>query len=233
MYINSRPVLHAVDEATSFQAARFLPNITAKTTWDTLRAMWIDMYVGPPDVIVTDAGKNFTAVEFRANAHAMAVKVEEVPVESHNSIGKVERYHHTLKRAYEVISADLGTAVTSEDTLQMAVKAVNDTAGPQGLVPTLLVFGTYPRLTESSPPSPSIAVRADAIRKAMTEVRKLKATRQVAEGLSMRNDPNIIDTIQLPLQSEVKVWRENIGWTGPHTLLARSDNDVTCTVDVN
>ncbi|KAI0997433.1 hypothetical protein K3495_g10752 [Podosphaera aphanis] len=215
MYINSRPVLHAVDEATSFQAARFLPNITAKTTWDTLRAMWIDMYVGPPDVIVTDAGKNFTAVEFRANAHAMAVKVEEVPVESHNSIGKVERYHHTLKRAYEVISADLGTAVTSEDTLQMAVKAVNDTAGPQGLVPTLLVFGTYPRLTESSPPSPSIAVRADAIRAAMTEVRKPKASRQ------------------LPLQSEVKVWRENIGWTGPHTLLARSDNDVTCTVDVN
>jgi hypothetical protein len=29
-------------------------------------------------------------------------------------------------------------------TLQMAVKAVNDTAGPDGLVLTLLVFGTYP-----------------------------------------------------------------------------------------
>ncbi len=88
----------------------------------------------------------------------------------------------------------------------MAVKAVNDTAGPQGLVPILLVFGAYPRPTESSPPSPSITVRANAIRKAMTEVRKLKAARQVAEGLSMRNGPNIIDTIQLPLQSEVKVW---------------------------
>ncbi len=60
---------------------------------------------------------NFTAVEFRANAHAMAVKVEEVPVGSHNSIGKVERYHHILKQAYEVVSADLGTAVTLEDTL--------------------------------------------------------------------------------------------------------------------
>ncbi|KAI0997262.1 hypothetical protein K3495_g10925 [Podosphaera aphanis] len=233
MYINSRPVLHVVDEATSFQAARFLPNITAKTTWDTPRAMWIDMYVGPPDVIVTDAGKNLTALEIRANAHAMAVKDEEVPVESHNSIGKVERYHHTLKRAYEVISADLRTAVTSEDTLQMAVRAVNDTAGPQGLVPPLLVFGTYPRLTESSPPSPSITVRANAIRKAMTEARKLKATRQVAEELSMRNGPIIIDTIQLPPQSKAKVWRESIGWTGPHTFLARSNNYVTCTVDVN
>ncbi|KAI2634264.1 hypothetical protein GGS26DRAFT_553076 [Hypomontagnella submonticulosa] len=32
----------------------------------------------------------------------------------------------------------------------MAVKAVNDTAGPDGLVPTLLVFGAYPRLVETS-----------------------------------------------------------------------------------
>jgi hypothetical protein len=31
--------------------------------------------------------------------------------------------------------------------LQLAVKAVNDTASPNGLVPTLLVFGAYPRLS--------------------------------------------------------------------------------------
>ncbi|KAI1668236.1 Integrase core domain protein [Pyrenophora tritici-repentis] len=39
MYIDSKPVLHAVDEATAFQAARFLIDIKASTTWDTLRAM--------------------------------------------------------------------------------------------------------------------------------------------------------------------------------------------------
>ncbi len=59
----------------------------------------------------------------------------------------------------------------------MAVKAVNDTAGPDGLVPTLLVFGTYPRMTKASPPSPSITARAAAIHKAMTEIRKIKASR--------------------------------------------------------
>jgi hypothetical protein len=32
MFIEGKPVLHAVDEATAFQAARFLPNILAKTT---------------------------------------------------------------------------------------------------------------------------------------------------------------------------------------------------------
>jgi hypothetical protein len=38
----------------------------------------------------------------------------------------------------------------------MAVKAVNDTAGPNGLVPTLLVYGAYPRISNLGPPTPSI-----------------------------------------------------------------------------
>jgi hypothetical protein len=55
----------------------------------------------------------------------------------------------------------------------MAVKAVNDTAGPDGLIPTLLVFEAYPRISHNSPPSPIIIKRAEAIRKAMAEVGKL------------------------------------------------------------
>ena len=47
----------------------------AATTWDTLRAMWIDMYVGPPDIIATDAGKNFISEEFMSNASAMLIDI--------------------------------------------------------------------------------------------------------------------------------------------------------------
>jgi hypothetical protein len=38
----------------------------------------------------------------------------------------------------------------------MAVKAVNDTASPNGLVPTLLVYGAYLRMTNLGPSTPSI-----------------------------------------------------------------------------
>lgn len=38
-----------------------------------------------------------------------------------------------------------------EEMFQMAIKAVNDTAGRDGLVPTLLVFGAYPPMTADSP----------------------------------------------------------------------------------
>src|SRR5947209_16136979 len=106
----------------------------------------------------------------------------------------------------------------------MAVKAVNDTAGPDGLVPTLLVFGAYPRLSKTSPLSPSIAIRAAAIRKAMIEVRQIKAARQINDALAIHNGPDVADVLQLPILSSVKVWQEGKGWTGPYTLLAIRDD---------
>ena len=38
----------------------------------------------------------------------------------------------------------------------MAVKAVNNTTGPDGLVPTLLVYGAYLRISNLDPPTLSI-----------------------------------------------------------------------------
>ena len=44
---------------------------------------------------------------------------------------------------YKIISLEL-KGISEELTLQMAVKAVNDSTGPDGLIPMLLVFGAYP-----------------------------------------------------------------------------------------
>ena len=203
--------------------------MSAKNAWDTLRLCWIDVYLGPPDQIVHDVGKNFSSAEFRQQAKAMAIEVKEVPIKAHNSVGKVERYHTPLRHAYEIISSEMDGA-SEELILQMAVKAVNDSAGLDGLVPTLLVFGAYPRMTDDSPPSPSVVQRAEAIRKAMKEVRRLYATRQVNDALGMRNGPNTSTTLNLPLQSEVRVWREKGGWSGPHKLIAIDGQ--TCTIQM-
>jgi hypothetical protein len=81
----------------------------------------------------------------------------------------------------------------------MAVKAVNDSAGPDGIVLTLLVFGLYLRITEIDPPSPTIAKRAEAIRATTKEVRRLYAKQQVSNALAIRNSPNTIATGELPL----------------------------------
>jgi hypothetical protein len=87
----------------------------------------------------------------------------------------------------------------------MAVKAVNDLAKPDGIVLTLLVFGSYPRITEIDTPLPTIVKRAKVIRAATKEVRRLHAKRQVNNALAIRNSPNTMATVDLPLQSDVCV----------------------------
>ena len=117
MYIDGSPILYIIDEATRFQAARWLQNISAKHTWDILRACWIDTYVSPPDHITHDAGKNFVSKEFTGYANLMAISTKSVPVEAHWSVGLVERAYLTLRRAYQVISEELQDTSTKELTL--------------------------------------------------------------------------------------------------------------------
>jgi hypothetical protein len=52
----------------------------------------------------------------------------------------------------------------------MAVKAINNLAGLNGIIPTLLVFRAYPWMTEMDALSLSITKRAEAIRVAIKEV---------------------------------------------------------------
>jgi len=73
----------------------------------------------------------------------MAIKVKEVPIKAYNSIGKVERYYAPLYHAYKIISLELKDA-SKELTLQIAIKAINDSASLNRLVPILLVFSAYP-----------------------------------------------------------------------------------------
>jgi hypothetical protein len=228
-YITGKPVLHVVDEGTRYQAGQWLQNISATHTWDALRKCWIDTYLGPPDQLVTDAGKQFTSKEFAQHATTMGIKVKIVPIEAHNSIGIVERYHGPVRRAYMIISTEI-QGIDKDMALQMAFKAVNDTAGPDGLVPTLLVYGALPRMVEYDAPSPTVAQRSAALKKAMMEIQKLRAKRQVTEALKTRNGPSTTEIHDLTINSDVLVWREgNTGqpgtWEGPYKLVAINGED--------
>ncbi|KAI0998880.1 hypothetical protein K3495_g9315 [Podosphaera aphanis] len=203
-------MIHIVDEATGYQAARFLTNMTASTVWNAFRMCWIDVYLGLPDFVVHDVGTNFVSREFRQNAKSMGIQVREVPVEAHNSIGKFERYHGVLRRAYRIIHNELANQrISKEMMLQMAVKAFNDSVGPHRLIPTRLMYGAHPRLTQESAPSPSISARAEAIDKAMKQITQVQAKRRVRDALATRNGPNTSHITSVPLNSEVLVWREN------------------------
>ena len=110
----------------------------------------------------------------------------------------------------------------------MAVKAINNIVGPGGIIPTLLVFRVYLRMTDMDPPLPSIIQRAQAIRAVAKEVRQLYAEHQVSNALAIRNSPNTMPTLDLPINSDICVWQEKGRWTGPYKLL--ETNSKTCTM---
>ena len=61
---------------------------------------WIDIYLGPSDLITHNTGKNFVSKEFKQYATIMGISTKGVPVKAHNSIRMVERYYSLLRRAY-------------------------------------------------------------------------------------------------------------------------------------
>jgi hypothetical protein len=67
--------------------------MTAYNMWQTLRKLWIDIYQGPPDIVIYNTGTNFAFQKFCSEARTLAVNFKQIPVEAYWSIGKVERYY--------------------------------------------------------------------------------------------------------------------------------------------
>ena len=87
----------------------------------------------------------------------------------------------------------------------MAVKAINNTASPNRLVPTLLVYRAFLRISKLDPPTLSVIDRAAIIRKAIAEIVKLRAKQTVNNALYYCNGPNITLVYNLPLNSKVLI----------------------------
>ena len=183
----------------------------------------INTYLGPLNLITSDARKNFISKEFKEYVNTIGIRTKAVLVEAHNSIGIVEQYHGLLQHAYQIITIKIPN-INKDIALQMAFKAINNTIGLDRLVPMLLVFSTYLQMTKLDAPSPTITQCANVVRKAIVEIRKLRAEQQVADALNMCNRPRTDAVHNLPPNSPVLVWREgNMGQAGhqdgPYNLL--------------
>jgi hypothetical protein len=74
------------------------------------------------------------------------VALDLSPIESHNYLTVGERHHDPLRRIYRKVRHDF-PEIPDSLTLSLASRAMNDTIGPEELVPTILVYGTLPRLS--------------------------------------------------------------------------------------
>ena len=227
-WLNKRPILHVVDEGTKYQAARWLPDHSTPSIWRAFRLCWLDVYLGPPQLIVHDAAKNLLSSEFQNATLLMHISTKAVPVETANSLSVVERYHDPLRKAYRIIKKEVPN-IDDECALQYAVKSLNDSTGPDGLVPTLLVYGALPRLgLPTDKPSTGILQRAIAVRKATASLSNHFSRQQVNAAIRTRNGPNVLDIHKWPIGGHVLVYRiHRARWEGPFTLLSRDKENCT------
>lgn len=160
-------------------------------------------------MIIHDAGKHYAGAEFQKLASGYNIACEEVPIEAHDRVGKIERAYRELRRAYIIFKEFFkAQGLSRDDLLKMSVKACNDSAGPDGLIPTLLVFGVYPRVSWDDNPVPIAQERIDTIRKAMEELRIQRAKNIVNLAKNDRNGPKYLHLANVNIGDQVLVFRE-------------------------
>jgi hypothetical protein len=109
---------------------------------------------------------------------------------------------------YAIITTEISN-IDLEIALQMTFKVINDSIGFDELILILLVFEAYSRMIEMNASSFTITQSVIAMRKAMKEVQKFIAIRQMNDALNTRNDFIIILIHELSLNSFVLIFRES------------------------
>ena len=80
MWIQEKHVLHVVDRATNFQAARFIPDDSTMTIRRTCMQMWVLVYLGPPDSLRPDQGTQLVSPKLQDMAAEARISYRSVGV---------------------------------------------------------------------------------------------------------------------------------------------------------
>lgn len=174
MWIQKRPILNVVDVDTRYSAASFLDGESTEDVGEPSLLCWVSTYMGYPDIVKGDSGSVFTSRKWNKLADNVGVAIEITPVESSNSTGVGERIHDPLRRIYHKIHRD-HPGHRKELILALAAKAMNDTIGPEGLVPSLLVFRTIPRVSYETIGLPDQEERMGMMQTARDEMERITA----------------------------------------------------------
>ncbi len=175
IYIQGKSVLHPVNRATHFQAARFLDEISVDTVWKTFTETWVLSYVGAPYNVLHDQETQLVSARFQAMAAEAGTTSRPVGIEAPNAMSVGEGCHAPLRKTFIKLKESYGidplakevettsetlfgrqksvskrisrpTGVDDGYLLAVSIMCINSTEGCEGIFPTLLVFGAMPKI---------------------------------------------------------------------------------------
>lgn len=171
MRIRNKMALHMVDNDIKLFAALFLQGETNNDVWNEFVLKWVAPYNGYPEMIVSDQGPQFQSADFAAFLNSAGVNKKNAGVESHSSLGEVERNHAFLSNILDKARCE-HSGFDNEIVLKLATTACIDTAGPSGLVPKLLVFVVIQRIFVIPRERPAQKQRSETLHTARKEMSK-------------------------------------------------------------
>jgi hypothetical protein len=217
---------HAVRvQGTRFSATAFLIYKKSDELWSTFLLVWVLVYLGAPCILTFDQGIVSTAELFRENCKSMGIRMVVASVESHSSIGLVERFHAPIRRMYQKLGSEARNA-SKELRLAMATKAVNDTIGLHGYVPTMLVYGARPSILMDK----SCAHQLQRVRMRVLAAAIQRAEADFARRRLREAENHMIPNCDYEISpgDAVSVWRDGKGWVGPPSVLRSRSRNFFC-----
>ena len=104
-----------------------------------------DHFTGFPNVLSNDRSSQFSSEFFQNACDEFGIVSKETLTESHNALFLCDRYYPEICRVFRKIRSEYPD-LDIHMALSLSIQAVNTTTGPNGLTPSLLVFGAIPKL---------------------------------------------------------------------------------------
>lgn len=101
--------------------------------------LWMWLYLGHTDTIAVDQGSGYISRKMRENVATARIELREAPINTAGSIGMVERYKASTRKAYDRIRTALDRSTIEDGFLKLAVFYVNTSVGRKRIFPILLV----------------------------------------------------------------------------------------------
>lgn len=120
---------------------------------------------------------------FRSSMSAQGITLLPAPTECPTKMTHVKRFHAPLRAACNRIKTDLNC--NDVEALEMAIKCVNDTIGPEDLVTKLLLFGSLSCPARDQPAATQREI-IHTMENARKEILALHARNKLALGLRYR-----------------------------------------------
>ena len=169
--------------------------------------IWVNPYIGHLQVIHADNGPQFHSNELKTLLNMSGIKLETSGVESHNAMDICECYREYLRKIFWKVLAEHRN-LDPEYVLPLTVRAMNVTAGRNGLSPFLFFFGVSPRIPPVTNNYPIQRERIWTLSVARSEMLKFMAKQRLATALR-RHIPEITDH-DLPIGSDVVLYKERL-----------------------